>query len=331
MFLNPPGVNSHRARAADASDCRASGVEENSALQRAAMPFDPNVETALDFHDQHTSSRTPLPQFARGSTNDDDASELAWLADALQPFLTGAEHVAPGALIMTRAVRPDGVGGDPTDEIDARRLPHDIDAEQVVAMTMGGAASSVVGKYEGIDPAVRPAFASRVLAAVNTLHLYASGPSASALALHADSHDVTILGVSGEKRWTVCSPPDGGTWVALPWEARTNLLQRCGTPDTAALDCRIYTVREGDLLYIPRGHAHLARAAAQGSAHLTIADDPGELAPAARAWRAAACALARRGDGVAVTVCALVVLFLVVARRALLMVAARRRPRAKVE
>jgi len=41
--------------------------------------------------------------------------------------------------------------------------------------------------------------------------------------------------------------------------------------------------------------------------------------------------LARRGDGVAVTVCALVVLFLVVARRALLMVAARRRPRAKVE
>ena len=231
---------------------------------------------------------------------------------------------------MTKAVPPADAG--PTDDadstIDARRLPHDIGAAQIKALMIGGTAASVVGKYEGIDPAVRPAFASRVLAAVNTLHLYASGPSASALALHADSHDVTVLGVSGEKRWTVCSPPDGGAWTALPWEARTNLLQRCGTPDTAALDCRIFTVREGDLLYIPRGHAHLARAAAQGSAHLTIADDPGELAPAARAWREMTCAVARRGDGAAVAVCALVVLCCVVARRALL---TRRRPRVKVE
>ena len=299
--------------------------------------FSPIVEPALRFHEQHTSSRTPLPQLvprgtsdgstSDGSTSDDSTSAFDWLADALQPFLTGEEHVAPGALIMTKATR-----ADPTDDadstIDARRLPHDIGAAQIKALMIGGTAASVVGKYEGIDPAVRPAFASRVLAAVNTLHLYASGPSASALALHADSHDVTILGVSGEKRWTVCSPPDGGAWAALPWEARTNLLQRCGTPDTAALDCRIFTVREGDLLYIPRGHAHLARAAAQGSAHLTIADDPGELAPAARAWRAAACAVARRGDGAAVTVCALVVLCCVVARRALL---TRRRPRVKVE
>ena len=302
------------------------------------MPFNPSVEPALRFHDQHTSSRTPLPQIVTRGTSDSGESDdgigaFAWLTDALQPFLTGAEHVAPGALIMTKAVPPADAG--PTDDadstIDARRLPHDIGAAQIKALMIGGTAASVVGKYEGIDPAVRPAFASRVLAAVNTLHLYASGPSASALALHADSHDVTVLGVSGEKRWTVCSPPDGGAWTALPWEARTNLLQRCGTPDTAALDCRIFTVREGDLLYIPRGHAHLARAAAQGSAHLTIADDPGELAPAARAWREVTCAVARRGDGAAVTVCALVVLFLVVARRALLIVAARRRPRAKVE
>ena len=300
--------------------------------------FNPIVDPALRFHDQHTSSRTPLPQLiprgtsdgstSDGSTSDDSTSAFDWLADALQPFLTGAEHVAPGALIMTRAVRPTSADADDADStIDARRLPHDIGAAQIKALMIGGTAASVVGKYEGIDPTVRPAFASRVLAAVNTLHLYASGPSASALALHADSHDVTILGVSGEKRWTVCSPPDGGAWTALPWEARTNLLQRCGTPDTAALDCRIFTVREGDLLYIPRGHAHLARAAAQGSAHLTIADDPGELAPAARAWRAAACAVARRGDGAAVAVCALAVLFLVVARALL----TRRRPRAKVE
>ena len=301
------------------------------------MPFNPIVGPALRFHEQHTSARTPLPQLdPRGNSDsgasDDGTGAFAWLTDALQPFLTGEEHVAPGALIMTRAVRPTSADADPADDsastIDTRRLPHDIGAAQIKALMIGGTAASVVGKYEGIDPAVRPAFASRVLSAVNTLHLYASGPSASALALHADSHDVTILGVSGEKRWTVCSPPDGGAWTALPWEARTNLLQRCGTPDTAALDCRTFTVREGDLLYIPRGHAHLARAAAQGSAHLTIADDPGELAPAARAWRAAACAVARRGDGAAVAVCALVVLFLVVARRALL---TRRRPRAKVE
>ena len=198
---------------------------------------------------------------------------------------------------------------------------------------IGGTAASVVGKYEGIDPAVRPAFASRVLAAVNTLHLYASGPSASALALHADFHDVTILGVSGEKRWTVCSPPDGGAWTALPWEARTNLLQRCGTPDTAALDCRIFTVREGDLLYIPRGHAHLARAAAQvGSAHADLTTSPTTRASSRRLRAPARMTAAARWRGAATAppwpgVCALVVLCCVVARALL----TRRRPRVKVE
>ena len=165
----------------------------------------PEVEIALASATS-ARARTPLPP-ARGTSDDDGEARPGW--PALQP--TYGRGVAPGALAASAGARR------PVDDADHdRRAPaaarHRRRADQ--GAMIGGTAASIVGKYEGIDPAVRPAFA-RACSPPSTRCTSTRAPSASALALHADSHDVTILGVSARSAGR-CSPPDGGAW----WHCR---------------------------------------------------------------------------------------------------------------
>ena len=44
------------------------------------MPFNPIVDPALRFHEQHTSSHTPLPQLDPRGKSDSGESDGRWLA-----------------------------------------------------------------------------------------------------------------------------------------------------------------------------------------------------------------------------------------------------------
>ncbi|MCY0096410.1 JmjC domain-containing protein [Hoeflea ulvae] len=91
-------------------------------------------------------------------------------------------------------------------------------------------------------------------------NLYVTPAHAQGLDCHWDGHDVLILQVDGSKDWTLypmidtlSAPDDEGKSVS---------------PTAAPL--MQLTLRAGDVLYMPRGMPHVARATDETSAHLTI-------------------------------------------------------------
>jgi hypothetical protein len=97
------------------------------------------------------------------------------------------------------------------------------------------------------------------------INAYLSPESATGLDVHFDYHDVFVVQLEGTKRWRIWSPiersvdPVGGKH-AIPRPAWEEL----GEP---LLDL---VLEEGDVLYLPRGHPHVAETTDRASAHLTI-------------------------------------------------------------
>lgn len=91
-------------------------------------------------------------------------------------------------------------------------------------------------------------------------NVYLTPPGAQGAAAHYDTHDVFVLQIAGSKRWTVF-----GTPVELPlsgqsYDARIHEL---GAPRME------FELNAGDVAYIPRGAAHLARSTDSISLHIT--------------------------------------------------------------
>jgi hypothetical protein len=82
-------------------------------------------------------------------------------------------------------------------------------------------------------------------------NLYITPGNSRGLAPHRDDHDVMILQVAGSKLWKLHGPPDAPATAPPPPPAELEL-------------------RAGDLLYIPRGLVHEARARSDGSVHVTL-------------------------------------------------------------
>ncbi len=70
----------------------------------------------------------------------------------------------------------------------------------------------------------------------------------SAFGKHWDTHDVFIIQLMGEKRWQLFPPT-----LPLPLSHQTSQLLQHEPPTTPSAD---YVLREGDILYIPRGWWH---------------------------------------------------------------------------
>jgi ribosomal protein L16 Arg81 hydroxylase len=113
-------------------------------------------------------------------------------------------------------------------------------------------------------------------------NLYSTPPGAQAFKLHFDPHDVLVLQISGNKHWRVFAPQ-----ITLPLgyvpplsfekdddqlkyrrgainQSQDDVADPVGAPVIEAV------LNEGDLLYLPRGFIHAARASSQRSVHLTI-------------------------------------------------------------
>lgn len=83
---------------------------------------------------------------------------------------------------------------------------------------------------------------------------------------HYDVHDVLVLQVHGEKRWTVHEPVHLHPLRDQPWTGhRARVADRA--QDEPVLEA---TLRPGDVLYLPRGWIHSARALGGVTAHLTL-------------------------------------------------------------
>lgn len=86
---------------------------------------------------------------------------------------------------------------------------------------------------------------------------------------HADGHDVFVLHISGTKSWTVYEKPEvargnGATDKPHGYERLVN-------QDSAELTpLGRFTLRPGDLLYLPRGYVHEAAANTEPALHITL-------------------------------------------------------------
>ncbi|MGW5736803.1 MULTISPECIES: cupin domain-containing protein [Streptomyces] len=83
---------------------------------------------------------------------------------------------------------------------------------------------------------------------------------------HYDVHDVFVLQISGTKRWLIHEPVHPDPLRDQPWTDR-----RDAVAEAARGEAYIDTVLEpGDVLYLPRGWLHAARAQGEVSIHLTL-------------------------------------------------------------
>ncbi len=97
------------------------------------------------------------------------------------------------------------------------------------------------------------------------INAYLSPASARGLDVHFDYHDVFVVQLEGTKRWRIWSPTD---------RSRNPVGGKHATPrpDLAELgDPLLDLVLEaGDVLYLPRGHPHVAETTDRSSSHLTV-------------------------------------------------------------
>lgn len=102
------------------------------------------------------------------------------------------------------------------------------------------------------------------------VNLYLTPPNAQAVAAHADDRDVLVWQAAGSKRWKVYDSP-----IRFPYpEEQVGKSEECPVPEeTLEAEPRLeVTLREGDVLYMPRGFVHEAFTSEEApSLHLTIA------------------------------------------------------------
>ena len=95
---------------------------------------------------------------------------------------------------------------------------------------------------------------------------YVTPPQNQGFSDHYDVHDVFVLQIAGEKRWSIHAPVLEAPLRSQPWTDRRRAVERQAQqpPLIEAV------LRPGDCLYLPRGFLHAAVALGGVSTHLTI-------------------------------------------------------------
>jgi lysine-specific demethylase/histidyl-hydroxylase NO66 len=98
------------------------------------------------------------------------------------------------------------------------------------------------------------------------INAYVTPPESQGFAAHYDVHDVFVLQVAGEKRWTIHEPVLESPLRHQPWQDRAQQVARAARGEPVIDE----VLRPGDSLYVPRGFLHSAKALGGVSAHLTV-------------------------------------------------------------
>ena len=95
---------------------------------------------------------------------------------------------------------------------------------------------------------------------------YVTPPQNQGFSDHYDVHDVFVLQIAGEKRWSIHAPVLEAPLRSQPWTDRRRAVeQQAQQPPLIEA-----VLRPGDCLYLPRGFLHAAVALGGVSTHLTI-------------------------------------------------------------
>ncbi|EDQ86709.1 uncharacterized protein MONBRDRAFT_28039 [Monosiga brevicollis MX1] len=126
-----------------------------------------------------------------------------------------------------------------------------------------------------------------------TAHAYISAPHALALPPHTDQYDVVVVQVFGHKEWTICTGTNDSSadWpeatpaqLAQIYELEISNPEGCrnwAIKDLERMHCRQLTLRENDILYLPKALIHFATTNDNiTSAHVTYSIDRDEAS-----WR----------------------------------------------
>lgn len=185
--------------------------------------------------------------------------------DRLDALLTEvyAADIAPSDLVR---MGMDGVLIPPEHYLSSRNGgTAQVDASRVLDLHRAGASiilNAVHRRVHAVGQLCREI--SREMGVRAHANVYITPPRAQGFPLHFDDHDVFLLQVVGEKTWRLAA----STVPLATFEARgaEDLIPE-GAESTV-------TLRQGELLYIPRGMLHEGITSDSLSAHLTIGMNP---------------------------------------------------------
>lgn len=139
--------------------------------------------------------------------------------------------------------------------------------DRVLALVADGATVVLQGLHRLWPPVI--AFAGDLSGDLGhpvQVNAYITPPSSRGFAAHYDVHDVFVLQLAGEKRWTIHPPVHPLPLRSQPWTDHASAVAAAaiGPPVIDSV------LRPGDALYLPRGYLHAATALGATSAHLTV-------------------------------------------------------------
>lgn len=176
------------------------------------------------------------------------------------PFLRVARD---GKVVDTaRFTRSGGAGAEIADQLADDRLAE---------LFLDGSTMVLQGLHRTWPPLVD--FGGRLAAELGhpvQINAYVTPPQSKGFSAHFDVHDVFVLQVAGEKRWTIHQPVHTAPLREQEWTRYRPAVQEAaaGEPTIDAV------LRPGDALYLPRGWLHSAEALGDVSVHLTVGIHP---------------------------------------------------------
>ncbi|MGO4596417.1 cupin domain-containing protein [Terrabacter sp. 2RAF25] len=228
----------------------------HSALRRL-VPLDPET-----FAREHWSSRplvttsADLPAGLTDLFDEHAVDELVSRRGLRAPFLRVARD---GRTLSDREfTQGGGVGATVTDQVSDDKL-----------LRLFGEGSTIV--LQGLHRTWGPLIDFTQQLAEELGHpvqanAYVTPSQSTGFSDHYDVHDVFVLQMAGEKRWRLRAPVHPSPLRDQPWTDHRDAVEEAGRaePDLE------FTLRPGDVLYLPRGWIHSATALGGVSTHLTL-------------------------------------------------------------
>ncbi len=142
-------------------------------------------------------------------------------------------------------------------------LPTDrIDPDRASALFAAGCSILFEGIQKHVPSLAALAHGLELLFECNAqANVYLTPGGAKGFSVHYDTHDTFIIQIQGSKRWRVYDSP-----IELPLESQGFDRKRHPVGDS----CMDMDLNPGDMLYIPRGFLHEARANDELSLHVTL-------------------------------------------------------------